>query len=193
MDEQALLDLLKTDVEAGIRQIIHVYGPAVHRICASILAGRPREELEEAESDVFVKLWKYRERVRLSETCSLRRYLFTIARNVSKNKLHGVRAETLSLEATLEDGIEPEASENTEETAAADWLRDTVAEAVAELDEPACSIFRKRYYDRCSVKEIAAHLNLPEKKVENILHRGRKRLRAILAEKGVTSYEEFGK
>ena len=112
---------------------------------------------------------------------------------VSKNKLHGVRAETLSLEAALEDGIEPEASENTEETAAADWLRDTVAEAVAELDEPACSIFRKRYYDLCSVKEIAAHLNLPEKKVENILHRGRKRLRAILAEKGVTSYEEFGK
>ena len=193
MDDQTLLGLLQTDAEQGMRQMIHIYGPAVHRICASFLAGRPREELEEAEADVFVRIWKYRGRIQLSEMYPLRSYLFAIARNVSKDRLHRTRPDTLSLDAALEDGIEPEAPDNTEEAAAEGWLKDAVAASVAELDEPARSIFRERYYERRSVKEIATHLGLPEKKVENILHRDRVKLRSILAEKGVTSYEEFEK
>lgn len=190
MDEQQLLDLLKTDPEQGMQQIIHVYGPAVHKICSVLLAGRPREETEEVEADVFVKLWKNRERVRLSEKYSLKSYLFAIARNASKDRLRSLKPEILSLEAFTELGIEPEAPGSIEDLAAEQWLRETVASAVSELDEPARSIFRERFYERRSVKEIAAHLNLPEKKVENILHRGKSKLRSILAEKGVTSYEE---
>lgn len=190
MDEQSLLDLLQTDPEQGMRQIIRIYGPAVHKICSGFLTGRPYEEKEEAEADVFVKLWKYRERVRLNETYSLKSYLFAIARNVSKDRLRSIKPETLSLEAFTELGIEPEAPGSIEDLAAEQWLRETVASAVSELDEPARSVFRERYYDSYSVKEIAAHLNLPEKKVENILHRGKSKLRSILAEKGVTSYEE---
>ena len=193
MDDQTLLNLLQTDAENGMRQVIRIYGPAVHKICASFLAGRPREELEEAEADVFVRIWKYRGRIQLSETYPLRSYLFAIARNVSKDRLHRTRPDTLSLDAALEDGIEPEAPDNTEEAAADGWLKDAVAASVAELDEPARSIFRERYYERRGVKEIAARLGLPEKKVENILHRDRVKLRSILAEKGVTSYEEFEK
>lgn len=193
MEDQTLLNLLQTDAENGMRQVIRIYGPAVHKICVSILAGRPREELEEAEADVFVRIWKYRERIRLSETYPLRSYLFAIARNVSKGRLHRTRPDMLSLDAALEDGIEPEAPDNTEATATESWLKDAVAAAVAKLDEPARSIFRERYYGRCSVKEIAAHLGLPEKKVENILHRDRAKLHAFLAEKGITSYEEFEK
>ena len=193
MDDQTLLGMLQTDAEQGMRLAIRVYGPAVHKICASYLAGRPREELEEAEADVFVRLWKYRERIKLSETYPLRSYLFAIARNVSKDRLHRSQPVALSLDAALEDGIEPEAPDNTEEAAAESWLKDAVAEAVAKLDEPARSIFRERYYGGYSVKDIASRLNLPEKKVENILHRDRAKLRSILAEKGVTSYEEFEK
>ena len=146
MDDQTLLKLLQTDAENGMRQVIHIYGPAVHKICVSILAGRPREELEEAEADVFVRIWKYRESIRLSETYPLKSYLFAIARNVSKDRLHRTRQDTLSLDAALENGIEPEAPDNTEAAATESWLKDAVAAAVAKLDEPARSIFRERYY-----------------------------------------------
>ena len=190
MDEQQLLDLLKTDPEQGMQQIIHVYGPAVHKICTVLLAGLPREETEEAEADVFVKLWKNRERVRLSEKYSLKSYLFAIARNASKDRLRSLKPEILSLEAFTELGVEPESPECIEDLVLKRRLQETVASAVSKLDEPARSIFRERFYERRSVKEIAAHLNLPEKKVENILHRGKSKLRSILAEKGVTSYEE---
>ena len=190
MDEQSLLDLLQTDPEQGMQQIIHVYGPAVHKICSVLLAGRPREETEEAEADVFVKLWKNRERVRLSEKYSLKSYLFAIARNASKDRLRSLKPEMLSLDAVTDLGIEPESPARLEDLAAKRWLQEAVTSAVSELDEPARSIFRERFYEQRSVKEIAAHLDLPEKKVENILHRGKSKLRSILAEKGVTSYEE---
>ena len=193
MDDQTLLGMLQTDAEQGMRLAIRVYGPAVHKICASYLAGRPREELEEAEADVFVRLWKYRERIKLSETYPLRSYLFAIARNVSKDRLHRSQPVALSLDAAREDGVEPAAPECTEDAAAEGWLSDTVQAAVAELDEPTRSVFRERYFGGRSVKDIASRLNLPEKKVENILHRDRAKLRSILAEKGVTSYEEFEK
>ena len=39
-------------------------------------------------------------------------------------------------------------------------------------------------------KELGGKIEF-KKKVENILHRGKSKLRSILAEKGVTSYEEF--
>ncbi|MBO4669530.1 MAG: sigma-70 family RNA polymerase sigma factor [Lachnospiraceae bacterium] len=191
MDEQSLLNLLQSDPEQGMRQIIRIYGPAVHKICASFLAGRQREELEEAEADVFVNLWKYRERIRLSETYSLKSYLFAIARNVSKDRLRNAAPETLSLDVAVANGTEPEAPRRTEDIAAERWLQATVAASLAELGEPAKSVFQKRYYEKRSVKEIAADLGLSEKKVENILHRGRSKLRSILAKKGVTSYEEF--
>ena len=191
MDEKQLLTLLKTDAEQGMRQMIHVFGPAVHKICASLLARRQCEDIEEAEADVFVKLWKNREKVQLSETYSLKSYLFAIARNVCIDRLRSASPETLSLESAVEIGLEPEASERTEDIAAGNWLRETVLSAINELKEPARSVFYCRYYESRSVRDIATHLQLSEKKVENILHRDKSKLRSILAEKGVTSYEEF--
>ncbi len=193
MDEQRLLTLLKTDSEQGMRQMIHVYGPPVHKICASILAGRQCEEIEEAEADVFVKLWQHRDRVQLSETYSLKSYLFAIARNVCRDRLRNASPETLSLEVAAENGLEPESSERTEDNATGQWLRETVLSAINELKEPTRSVFYSRYYEGRTVRDIATHLHFSEKKVENILHRGKSKLRSILAEKGVTSYEEFEK
>ena len=102
MDEKQLLTLLKTDAEQGMRQMIHVFAPAVHKICASLLARRQCEDIEEAEADVFVKLWKNREKVQLSETYSLKSYLFAIARNVCIDRLRSASPETLSLESAVE-------------------------------------------------------------------------------------------
>ena len=116
-----------------------------------------------------------------------------IARNVCKDRLRSASPETLSLELAAESGLEPESSERTEDNVAEHWLHETILSAIGELEDPARSVFYERYYEGRSVRDIALHLQLSEKKTENILHRGKSKLRSILAEKGVTSYEEFEK
>ena len=81
MDDTALLKLLKDNPERGLQTIIQIYGPAVHKICSFCMSGYQQQDIEEAESDVYVKLWKHRESVIINENYSLKSYLFAIARN----------------------------------------------------------------------------------------------------------------
>lgn len=189
MDERTLLAMLTTEPERGVEQLIRTYGPAVHKICRSILAGLPPEEIEEAVSDVFVNVWQHRDRIRLDEACSLKSYLYAVARNAARDRLRALRPSPLSLERALEDGIEPPSPELTDDNVVSDWLQDEVLTSLEELGEPERSIFLERYYLGRSVKDIAERLHFPTKKVENILYRGKLRLREILKKKGVTPYE----
>ena len=191
MDDTALLKLLKDNPERGLQTIIQIYGPAVHKICSFCMSGYQQQDIEEAESDVYVKLWKHRESVIINENYSLKSYLFAIARNTCIDRQRSAQPEALSLEVALENGFEPAASEQTEGKAVAGWLSDTVQSAVAELDEPARSIYYARYYEGLSIRGVAEKLGISEKKVKNTLLRSKKKLRSILAKKGVTSYEEF--
>ena len=61
--------------------------------------------------------------------------------------------------------------------------------SLAELGEPEHGIFLERYYLGRSAKAIAERRGLPQKKVENLLYRGKTKLRQILSKKGVTPYE----
>ena len=58
-------------------------------------------------------------------------------------------------------------------------------ETIAEMEEPARTVFIMRYFYFEKVKDIAAALDLPDKKVENILLREKKKLRTILMQKGI--------
>ena len=176
MDERTLLAMLTTEPERGVEQLIRTYGPAVHKICRSILAGLPPEEIEEAVSDVFVNVWQHRDRIRLDGACSLKSYLYAVARNAARDRLRALRPSPLSPELTDDNVV-------------SDWLQDEVLTSLEELGEPERSIFLERYYLGRSVKDIAERLHFPTKKVENILYRGKLRLREILKKKGVTPYE----
>ncbi len=189
MDENDLLHMLTTDPERGVGQLIRAYGPAVHKICGSILAGFPQEEVEEAEADVFVNIWKHRESIRIGDNLSLKGYLYTTARNVSRDRLRKAKPALCSVEEAMEDGIELRSPESVDDSVVQEWLQSTLLASLEELGEPERSVFLERYYLGRSVKNIATGLDLPAKKVENILYRGKARLRAILDRKGVTSYE----
>ena len=189
MDEANLLHMLTTDPERGVGQLIRAYGPAVHKICGSILAGFPPEEVEEAEADVFVNIWKHRDSIRTDGDFSLKSYLYTTARNVSRDRLRKAKPAPCSVEEAMEDGIEPQSPESVDDSVVQEWLQSTVLASLEELGEPERSVFLERYYLGRSVKDIAKDLDLPVKKVENILYRGKSKLRAILDKKGVTDYE----
>ena len=56
--ERKIIKLLKKSPEDGIKMAIDVYGSAVNTICKNILINLNSEDIEEAISDTFFKLWK---------------------------------------------------------------------------------------------------------------------------------------
>ena len=80
----------------------------MHKICRSILADLPPEEIEEAESDVFVNIWQHRDRIRTDNGCSLKSYLYAVARNVARDRLRAAKSAPLSLDRALETEIPDE-------------------------------------------------------------------------------------
>ena len=58
MTDQELLQLLRTDVEKGLRELMKLYGSAIKSICRNVLRDFPTEDVEEVISDVLVGIWK---------------------------------------------------------------------------------------------------------------------------------------
>ena len=56
--ERKIIKLLKKSPEDGIKMAIDIYGAAVNTICKNILINLNSEDIEEAISDTFFKLWK---------------------------------------------------------------------------------------------------------------------------------------
>ena len=191
MEEKEMLHLLQSEPERGIGQIIVQYEKAVHTICSSILRGFSEGEIEEVESDVFFKVWKSRDQIRIDETHSIKSYLYTIARNAALDRYRRKQPRNISVEEQLENGYEMESEINVEGEVQKKEVNQVLHEVVAELGEPDNQVFLCKYFMQMRNKEIADKLNLTGKKVENILYRGKKRLRELLEERGVNTYEQI--
>lgn len=172
--------LLKNDPQKGLAAAIHQYGGPVRTVCASILAGSSREEVEEAVSDSFVTLWRQLDRY--DPDRPLASWLYGIARRTALNRRRALGRKSFPEELSEDlPGEEPDLTDLAASRENARLLR----QAVDRLPSPDREIFIRRYYWYEQIKEIAARLDLPEKTVENRLFRGRQRLRRELLESGV--------
>ena len=63
-------------------------------------------------------------------------------------------------------------------------------ETIALLGEPDNQVFLCKYFLYMKNREIATQLQISEKKIENILYRGKAKLRELLIERGMTCYED---
>ncbi len=173
--------LILHDPEAGITKAIDLYGGAVKTICRNILAGYPNEDIEEAIAQSFAELWRSMPNYSPSRGSSVKSWLYGITR---KTALMHRRQKPLHENIPLEDAITGTG------TAAEDDFLSKEDErilhlTIEEMDEPARSIFILRYFYFEKVAEIARHLDLPCKKVENILFREKEKLRRTLTERGI--------
>ncbi len=81
MKDNDLVRLIRNDSEKGIARAIDVYGGLVHTVCSNILRGRSKEDVEEACSDTFVRLWKYIGTYDERKKASLKTYICILARS----------------------------------------------------------------------------------------------------------------
>ncbi len=180
MTDESIAQELRCDGENGIRLAMERYGGLVKSVIAGFVASET--DREEIFNDVFYKLWRCRYELDVNKS-SLKNYLCIIARNTAIDRARFIaRRAAESLPDDENDlGIEVDYED---ETAKRINMK-IIAESVGSMRSPDREVFIERYYFRRAVKEIADKYDLKPKKVENILSRGRKKLKKALIEGGI--------
>ena len=137
----------------------------------------PAEDLEEVLSDVFVNLWNSRERL----AGEIKPYLAVIARNAARQKLRQSRfMESLpeNWDARDETPLPEQRIESAEQASA-------LRQAINSMSPEDRDLFIRVYFLEQTVEEIAAVTGQNASTLRVRLHRGRKKLRQILSERGI--------
>ena len=147
-------------------------------LAGSVLRGRPRDA-EEVVSDAFLALWEHAGQV---EPGKLRPWLGRVVRNKALNRLRALGGE-LPLEEdwlALEPDRRPGPAEAVEQAERAELIR-ALLNGLPPQDR---AIFLRHYYYGQTAADIGAALAMPPSTVKVRLHRGRKKLKELLMERG---------
>ena len=173
MNDPELLQMLRSDPEQGLSEMIRSFGGYVYTIVRSKLSEcGTREDIEETVSDVFVQLYQWVQ-AHPDEPANVRALLAVIAKRHSINRFYALTKQPLcdSYEALLTDLPDP---------AAAPDDRVMLMQAVKSLGEPESEIILRRYYFGQSSKEIGRALGLKPNTVDQKLSRSLRKLREAL-------------
>ena len=175
-DRQIIQGIKKGD-EKSLDRCISKYAPYVSGIVRNIIGSTlPEEDREEVISDVFVSLWKSRERLDETEGGNLKGYIAAISRNLAKNKLRDT-GKTLAV-TELDDEFPDDFSVETE-LDKKEVIR-KITDCLRTFKEEDRICFIKYYYYHLKIKEIAKEMNLTESAVKSKLARSRERIRRYL-------------
>lgn len=179
MDDAFMIKRLKRDDEGALKQIYEQYYSYVSAITYSRIGAKmQKEDAEEVISDVFLALWKNRKKLS-AEYGTLKSYLGVLTRNLSINKLRNFHFSEELMEAELfskEMGVE-------EAFLQKETLQE-IYQLVITMKSPDKEIFFNYYLKELSIKEIATMFDIKENTIKTKLSRVRKKVRAILKERG---------
>lgn len=172
-DEQLLYFLCEKDDERALVEIYRRYWKTLYNQAFKRL--KQPEPSEEIVQDVFIDLWTHRKERNI---VNLRAYLQTSVR-YQVFMIYNRNKNSPAFEEPLEHliSIPPEADSqfflNELTTAIHDWLEDQ--------PEKRREIFRLRFLENQSTKEIAEELSISQKTVQNQLHNAQSSLRNAVA------------
>ena len=178
-EDSRLAALIKSDPQQGLAEAIRLWGGAARTLCRGQLRGLPEEEIEECVADCFAALWRDIGRWQ-PERGPLKGWFYGLCRHLAVDRRRAAaRSCSLPLEQDLPD------DDALEDQVAARLSAAAVQQAVDALDEPARTVFLRRYYACQTVPEIARTLSLSQKRVENLLFRTKPKLKELLLKGGL--------
>ena len=188
MNDEKLIRLIRENPNQGIHKAMQLYGRAVNTICVSVLQGCEDGLVDEAVSETFLKLWQKAHLYSEKEGHSVKSWVYSIARNtaIDIRRKNGYALPSLDDEMK----VEPTAEIEVETEVQKKELRQILHEVIAELGEPDSQVFLMKYFLFMKNRDIAAKLQISEKKAENILYRGKAKLKEMLIKRGITCYED---
>ncbi len=153
-DDAELIRRWRAGDERAASLLVERHAGSVARFIASSATG---EDVDELVQDTFVRAFGSLEQFR-SES-SLRTWLFSIARNVVRDRLRSVRRARRRV--TLEDEFSVSEHDALDETIAAE-TRERMTQAVERLSQMQREVFGLRVRDGLSYREIARVLDTTE-------------------------------
>lgn len=169
--------------EAGFRTLVHRYRARIMNLVCRFIGDRDRAE--EITQEVFLRVFRNRERYRKSGKFST--WIFTIAVNLTKNEIRSrVRHRgTFSIDAmTDEDGnqtiVFPDGGPLPDENAGRSEIRQRVAEALLTIPPRYREAVLLRDVEGLSYEEVGQILRIPGGTVRSRINRARLMLRERL-------------
>lgn len=167
--------------DAAFSELVRRYRTPVFRLAVSILGQEFVSDAEDVAQDVMLRvhhaLGSYRGEAKVGSW--IYRIAFNHALNVkARSRYRAPHVSEQALETTASPARGPH-----------DLLQDqrrqrAVLECVAELPDVYQSALRLHYWLGASMSEISVMLDAPENTVKSYLHRARRLLHAMLAERG---------
>lgn len=170
-DENAFSSIYRTHIKA-----LYQYG---HKISPDTRV------IEDSIQDLFVDLWRSREN--LSDTDSIKFYLFRILRRkISRNLLYSGRSEPLE---ESQSGHMPHSIPGIQsyenkliENESTDQQARQLSHALSQLPTRQKEVVNLRYYNGFSHNRIAELMGISQQSVHNLLQKSMKSLRGLLVE-----------
>ena len=166
--------LLKNDPERGIEALLDAHGGLVYFTVRSVLKGYPEDDIEECVSDVFLFIYRMRDRLDLEDE-AVKAYLSKTALHRALDQRRKVARIPTPVEDTVWDATA--ADRSAEELALSRLERAELIEAITALGDPDATILIARYFIGMKGREIAAMLHMKENTVVSRASRALKRLR----------------
>ena len=183
MDDNAIVELLWTRDEAGLREIQTKYGGYLYTVANNILANN--EDSSECVNDTYMRAWQS---IPPKRPAKLGAYLAVIARNLAitvfrrrGNQSNAASQYALSLD---ELGECVSGGDLPEDKAEAGFLGKCINAYLRTLSAEARDIFVCRYFFNDSISDICGYFNASETKIKSSLFRSRGGLREYLQKEG---------
>lgn len=176
-----LVDRLLARDEAALREVIALYGPAVHGVARRVLSEPGLAD--EVAQDTFVALWR-----RPGAFDPLRGSLQSFLLGVARNKAVDVVRKEQSVRRTRDSLIEEAERESAEAVTSEHTLeverRQEVKQALEKLTGAQREAIVLAYFGGRTYREVATELGIPEGTAKTRLRDGLIRLRELMTETG---------
>jgi RNA polymerase sigma-70 factor (family 1) len=174
--ESTIINLIKEGNGQAFEKIFREYFKSLHAYAYTFM--KDDEQAEEIVQNVFCRIWEKRDQ--LNPDGSLKAYLYRSVHNESLNYLKHQKTRAV-FQVHYSNSEEQGGNEASEKILIAE-LDVHIQKALSELPLQCRTIFQLSRFENLKYKQIAAHLNLSVKTVENQMGKALKVLRLKLAE-----------
>jgi RNA polymerase sigma-70 factor, ECF subfamily len=180
-DDKLIINNLKLGDVLSFDNIFKKYNKKVYYFALSYL--KNKEEAEDIVQEVFMNLWKHRDQI--NEYYVFSSYLFKITFNATCKRFRKQVADKKQLEVVFQNSIIEDNSTNLD--IEYNNLIETTNLIIEKLPSRQKEIFLKSIKEQLTNEQIAHHLNISKKTVQNYLTIAKTTLRKSLSDGGIMS------